>query len=277
MLADHNNTEHFNRAPVAGGFKVARARDITVLNSNFLNNDGNALWFDESVYDAKIANSDIVGNSGNGLVAEISAKFAIANNVIAQNGIAGILVSDTNGADIRNNTITGNARDINITQGFRRASDLSTAGHDPRQKLPDPTVTWITGNISVVNNVLSNSTGNAVLAVEDYSHERSAAQMGITLNGNVYQRTSAGDPSWLIIWSRGAGNPAVYGSLAEFTSATGQDRTSRSFDGQSVLTSGFDPLPLVASLTSALAQPLPAATAQLIGKPAGALQLGAWS
>jgi parallel beta-helix repeat protein len=229
------------------------------------------------VYDAKIANSDIVGNSGNGLVAEISAKFTIANNVIAQNGIVGVLVSDTNGAEIRNNTITGNARDINIVQGDRRASNLSTAGHDPRQKLPDPTMTWITGNVTVANNVLANSTGNAVLAVEDYSHEHSAAQMGLTLNGNVYQRTNASDPSWLIVWSRGAGNPAVYGSLAEFTSATGQDRTSRSFDGQNVLTGDFTPLPTVTSLTAALAQPLPASIAQLTGKPAGALQIGAWN
>ncbi|WP_349627194.1 right-handed parallel beta-helix repeat-containing protein [Leifsonia sp. C5G2] len=277
MLADHNNAEHFNRAPVAGGFKVARARGITVAGSNFLNNDGNALWFDESVYNVSVANSDIVGNSGNGLVAEISAKFAIANNVIAQNGIAGILVSDTNGADIRNNTITGNSRDLNITQGDRRASNLSTAGHDPRQSLPDPTVTWITGNITVVNNVLANSTGNAVVAVEDYSHWHSAEQMGITLSGNVYQRTSAGAPNWLVVWSRGAGNPAVFTSLSDFQSATGQDRTGRSFDGQNVLSGAFEQLPLVGGLVSALAQPLPSATAQLIGKPAGSLQIGAWN
>jgi len=277
MLADHNNTEHFNRAPVAGGFKVARSRGITVTGSNFLNNDGNALWFDESVYDASIANSDIVGNSGHGLVAEISAKFAIANNVVAQNGMDGILVSDTNGVDIRNNTVTGNVRDISITQGYRRASDLSTAGHDPRQTLPDPTVTWITGNVTVTNNILANSLGNAVLAVEDYSHWHSAEQMGITLTGNVYQRTSAGSPTWLIVWSRGAGDPAVFNSLAQFTAATGQDRTSRSFDGQDVLSAGFAPLPLVTSLTSALAQPLPAATAALTGEPAGSLRIGAWN
>jgi len=276
MLADHNNTEHFNRAPVAGGFKVARARGISVTGSNFLNNAGNALWFDESVYNVSVANSDIVGNSGNGLVAEISAKFAIANNVIAQNGIAGILVSDTNGADIRNNTISGNSRDINITQGDRRASNLSTAGHDPRQTLPDPTVTWITGNITVVNNVLANSTGNAVLAVEDYSHWHSVEQMGLTIAGNVYQRTSAGSPNWLIVWSRGAGNPAVFTTLADFQSATGQERTGRSFDGQNVLSGSFQPLSVVSNLTSALAQPLPAAAAQLTGKPAGSLQLGAW-
>ena len=163
------------------------------------------------------------------------------------------------------------------TQGDRRASDLSTAGHDPRQSLPDPTVTWITGNVTVTNNILANSLGNAVLAVEDYSHWHSAEQMGITLTGNVYQRTSAGSPTWLIVWSRGAGDPAVFNSLAQFTAATGQDRTSRSFDGQDVLSAGFAPLPLVTSLTSALAQPLPAATAALTGEPAGSLRIGAWN
>ncbi|WP_431280485.1 right-handed parallel beta-helix repeat-containing protein [Leifsonia poae] len=275
MLAANNNTEHFNRAPVAGGLKVARSRNITVTGSNFLNNSGNALWFDESVYNVSVANNDIVGNEGNALVAEISAKFAIANNVIANNGIAGILVSDTGTVDIHNNTITGNARDINITQGTRRASQLSTAGHDPRQALPDPTVTWITGNITVANNVLAKSTGNAVLAVEDYSHEHSAAQMGITMNGNVYQRSSASAPTWTIIWSRGAGNPAVYNSLADFSAATGQDKSSRAVDGSDVL-SGIKLIPTLTSAAGSIAQPLPSSIASLTGKPAGAQQLGAW-
>lgn len=276
LLAQGNNSEHFNRAPVAGGLKVARSRGITVTGSNFLGNYGNALWFDESVYNASISNSDIIGNSGNGLVAEISAKFAIANNVIAQNGIAGILVSDTGTVDIRNNTLTGNARDINIAQGTRRASDLSVAGHDPRQALPDPTVTWITQDITVANNIMAQSTGDAVLAVEDYSHWHSAAQMNIQTQGNVYQRPSAGSPNWLIVWSRGAGNPAVYTTLSDFTAATGQDRTSRLFDGQNVLASDYTPLPVVTGLTSSLGVPFPAAAAALTGKPAGSLQLGAW-
>ncbi|MEO7023173.1 MAG: right-handed parallel beta-helix repeat-containing protein [Leifsonia sp.] len=276
LLAADNNTEHFNRAPVAGGLKIARSRNITVTGSNFLGNAGNALWFDESVYNVTVADSNIVGNSGNALVAEISAKFAIANNLIADNGIAGILVSDTGTVDIRNNTITGNQRDINITQGTRRASQLSTAGHDPRQSLPDPTVTWITGNISVINNVLAKSTGDAILAVEDYSHQHSAAQMGITTNGNIYQRPSTSLPTWSVIWSRGAGNPAVYNTLADFTAATGQDASSRAVDGSEVLTGKTQLVPSLSSATGALGQPLSATVAALTGKPVGAVQVGAW-
>ena len=57
------------------------------------------------------------------------------------------------------------------------ASNLSTAGHDPRQSLPDPTVTWLTGPVQVIDNVMTGATGNAVLSVQDYTHGKSAAQM----------------------------------------------------------------------------------------------------
>ena len=238
MLSTGNNTEHFNRAPVSGGLKITRSRHVVVSNSAFLRNDGNALWFDESVYDGQVLGNDIVSNTGNALVIEISAAFIVANNVVAKKGIAGILIGDSNKVDVWNNTVTGNNRDLNIVQGDRRASNLSTPGHDPRQSLPDPTMTWITGQVTIGNNILGNSTGNCILCVEDYSHQQSAEQMKITSNGNVFQRPNAIQPTWAVVWSRGAGNPMVYNKISEYVAATGQDRNSISVDsGQVVLTS----------------------------------------
>ena len=276
LLVADNNTQHFNRAPVAGGMKMTRSRHVAISSSAFLRNDGNALWFDESVYDGTATSNDIVGNSGNGLVIELSSLFTLANNVVADNTIAGVLISDSNQATVWNNTVTGNNRDINIVQGTRRASDLSTAGHDPRQALPDPTVTWITGQITLRNNVLANSTGNCVLCVEDYSHEHSAQQMQIDSDHNVFQRTSATKPSWLVVWSRGQGNPAVYSKFDDYVAGSGQDRQSLSIDSAQAVTGIATPSAAVSAAAPQLAQPLPPAIATLLGKAAGARALGAW-
>jgi len=275
LLISGNNAEHFNRAPVAGGVKIHKSRGVSVTGSSFVNNLGNGLWFDESVYNMKIASNDISGSTGNGLVVELSATALIADNIITDSGKDGILVSDSGHIDIWNNTIARNDRSINIVQGDRRAADLSLPGHDRRQKLPDPTVTWITEDISIGNNVLAEGFGKCVLCVEDYSHERSAAQMQISSDGNVFQRVSAKEPAWAIVWSRGAGNPQTFTSIAEFSKATGQDSDSLALDAEPAL-DGDALAPAVRSVESAIARPLPSHVAAGVQRPTGVRHLGAW-
>lgn len=274
LLSENNNVEHFNRAPVAGGLKIHKSRGITVSDSVFRNNLGNQLWLDESNYNMTIEGNDILDGTGYGLVLELSATGTVANNLIAGNKEDGILITDTGQIKIWNNTITDNAKSINIVQDGRRASNLAAAGHDSRQTLPDPTVTWITANIAVNNNVLAGSKGKCVLCVEDYSHERSAGQMNVTSNGNVYQRISSSSPEWLVVWSKGVGNPAVYKTLPEFTAATGQDKTSYAVDGTPVLVDRKTLTSSVSSMTETIAQPLTASVALIVGKPAGTRHIG---
>ncbi|OUD84590.1 hypothetical protein BC477_17255 [Clavibacter michiganensis subsp. michiganensis] len=175
---------------------------MDVIDSAFLRSAGNGLWFDESIYDATVAGNDVLANTGNGVVFELSAQLAFVDNVAAGNGAAGLWIDDSGHAQVWANTFSGNRRDVDIAQGSRRAANLGEAGHDPRQQLPDPTVTWIVTDIQVADNVMQGSTGNALLAVEDHSHERSATQMGITTAGNVYQRDVASSPRWAIVWAR---------------------------------------------------------------------------
>ena len=275
LLVADNNTERFNRAPVSGGFKITRSRDVDVKDSAFLRNRGNSLWFDESVYDAVVAGNDIIDGTGRGLVLELSATIQVVDNVIARNAMDGILIGDTGHVSVWNNTLTDNARNINIAQGDRRAADLSTAGHDPRQKLPDPTVTWIVTDITISNNVLQSSTGNAMLAVEDHSHQRSATQMQIRTSGNVYQRDATTSTRWAIVWARGPGDPAVYGSVAAFSAATGNDRSSVDVIGRKVLGSGFRLTSEIASLQSTVSVGLPALVGSLLGLGTGSRTVGA--
>lgn len=280
LLITGNNTEHFNRAPVSGGFKIHKSRGVSVTDSAFLGNRGNSLWFDESVYDMTITGNDIMDGIGNGIVIELSATAVIADNIVLRSERDGILISDSGHVDVWNNTLSGNFRSLNIVQGTRRASNLALPGHDSRQMLPDPTVTWVTEDISVSNNVFADGNGKCVLCVEDYSHQRSADQMDVRSNGNVFQRTSTTQPTWVVVWSRGIGNPAVYTSLAGFATATGRDVDSIALDATPALApTAQNPAALgpdVEARVGSVAQPLDAGLASLLGRAADSPHLGAW-
>jgi parallel beta-helix repeat protein len=276
LLFVDNNVESFNRAPVAGGFKVHRSRDVTISDSVFSKNAGNQLWFDESVYDMTVTGNDVLDGTGYGIVIEISDTATIADNLISRNALDGLFIHNSGNIAIWNNTLTANARNINIVQGSRQASNLSTPGHDPRQKLPDPTMPWVSANISLANNVLADGTFKCVLCVEDYTHARSAAQMKVVSNGNVFKRTTVSSPAWAVVWSRGPGNPATYNTLADFTRATGQDANSLALDGVGAFGSTERFIASLVQSEKSVARPLPATVARLVGKSTGLQHLGAW-
>jgi parallel beta-helix repeat protein len=222
LVSVNNNTEHFNTSPVSGGVKITRTRGVVVRNSVLNDNYGPGLWFDESVYDMAVTGNEMRNNAKHGLSLEISAKATVTNNTISGNDGFGIKVNDTSNVTISNNTFVGNDRSINIVQDAR--TPATDPGRDPRQPVPDPTMTWKNGPATVTNNVMSNQqSGNCLLCVEDYTHTRSAEQMGITANGNVYGRPNTSTPANVTVWSTGAGNPATFGSVTSFHAATGQE------------------------------------------------------
>jgi trimeric autotransporter adhesin len=276
LRAASNNLERFNMAPVAGGMKIGRSRVVSIGNSRFDGNLGTGLWLDESVYHANIANSVSAGNRGHGLSLEISARMVVAGNLIRDNARFGIKVNNTSDVEIWNNTIIDNGRPVNIVQDGRRLTSSTSSGRDPRQPFPDPTMTWINGPVAVHNNVVSGTTGNCLVCVEDYSGEFSAEAMGVATDANIYSRVSVTAPRWFAVWSRGAGNPAVFYSLGEFQRATGQEARSLAFDGIPVVTADGQMSPELGTSTSSVALPLPATVAQLVGQPTGSRQVGAF-
>jgi parallel beta-helix repeat protein len=271
LRATNNNSEHFNSSPVSGALKITRTRNVTVRNGAFIGNYGQGIWLDESVYNGVIANNVSTTNTGNGIVIEISGKIAIAGNTVLRNGGAGIKIDGISNLDIWNNTVSDNSRNINLTQGTRRGADLATAGHDPRQSLPDPTETWINGPMRVYNNVIGASTGNCSLCVQDFSHQFTAEQMGTAVDSNVFQANTSG---WAVVWSKGPGDPAVFNSVAAFAAATGRQAHSLVLSQPPADTSGV----LTQAVTSAnnMATALPANIASIVGEPANSKHLGAW-
>ena len=277
LLVTDNNTEHFNYAPVAGGFKITRSRNIAITDSEFDDNLGTGLWLDESTYQARISGNTFDGNADYSVIAEISANIQIVNNVVLNGGDYGIGIFNTSNAVVANNTIARTLKPIFVSQDARVASNLSEAGHDPRQSLPDPTVTWLTGPVQIVNNVMTGTTGNAVLSVQDFTHGRSASQMGIVANGNVYQRANPFAPSWLVVWSRQGTDPTVFTSIDSFRNATGQEASGVEIaNGSNAVDANGTVLPAIQMLAPTVAVPVTSLVASLVGQPIGIKHLGAW-
>lgn len=278
LLSVGNNAERFNQGPVSGGTKITRSRGVLVTGSAFLSNRGPGLWLDESVYNARVVNNDSIGNAGKGILVEISSTLTVANNVVSDNGSNGIEMDGVSDVQIWNNTVSNNAgRNLNLVMGDRRASNRSTAGHDPRQPFPDPTMSWITKSVTVSDNIIVGGGGNCMLCMEDYSHQFSASQLKITADGNVYQQSAKTPQRWAVVWSRGAGDPAVYDTFALFTAATGQESHGLVLAASaSALTSTNRASALVSAADGSVARSLPPAIATLVRQPAGSRHLGAW-
>ena len=273
--SDDNNTERFNMSPVSGGIKIGRSRGITVRNGVFARNHGPGVWMDESVYDTRITGSLMIDNAGHGTSLELSSKAVFAGNRVVRSGRDGIKVNNTSDVQIWNNTFTGNGRSLNLVQDSRRASNSSTPGHDRRQPFPDPTMTWLLGPVMVANNVVANQrSGNCMLCVEDYSGERSAAQIGVLANGNVFNRPNSTTPSYLVVWSRGSGNPAIYTTAAAFNTAVGGQVSNLLVDGSAVVDADGQPTANLPTTVATLG--LPQQVASLLGRSAGDRHLGTW-
>lgn len=278
VASRHNNTEHFNPSPVAGGAKIGRTRGVTVRGGSFSHNDGTGLWFDESTYDISVLASSMRDNRGHGLSLEISALADVAGNVVAGNHRDGIKVNDTSDVRIQNNTLVGNGRPLDIVQDDRDAADPDTPGHDPRRPVPDPTMPWVNRRVQVHDNVLARvrPSANCLLCVEDYSGRFSAEELRVTSSGNVYQRPRRTDPTWAVVWSRGAGDPDVFTSVDGFARATGQEQRHLDLVGPAAVGARLQPTDRVRRREDAVAEPLPADLARRLHRDAGSRHLGAW-
>ncbi len=272
LRAVGNNTERFNAAPVSGGAKLTRARGLTVRDSLFADNLGTGLWFDESVVDATVTGNDVLGNAANGIAYEISSRAVVADNLVTGNGRTGLKINNASDVQVWNNTVTGNGeRPLWVVQDERLAADLDVPGHDPRQSLPDPTVTWVLGPVTIGDNVIGGGvTSGCLVCAQDGALLRTAAEIGLTLAGNAYLVPGADTPVAVVTWPQGGAAPQAFPSVAEFRAATGQEVTGAEFPAAPA---GSAPVP--AAVQEAVAVGLPDAVAALLGVPAGTQRLGA--
>ena len=133
VRAERNNREHFNPAPVAAGIKLHTSRGVLITDSVFSQNYANGIWFDVSNYDVKLINNDVIGNTDDGVIWELSEKLLMVNNRLIDNGVQGLFFLDAGLANIWNNTITGSNVPVRFHDTPRNAADLNSApyGYDP--------------------------------------------------------------------------------------------------------------------------------------------------
>lgn len=134
---------------------------------------------------------------------------------------------------------------------------------------------WTIGNSTVSNNILQSS-ASYLLAVEDYTHQKSVSQLGVAANGNVYSQQRAGVPGWVVVWARAGTDPAVYGTLAAFKAATVQESQSLALIVPTAVNGNNVPIQAVLDKVGGVAQPLPSDVAALVAKTSGTKHLGAW-
>ncbi|WP_284301556.1 right-handed parallel beta-helix repeat-containing protein [Homoserinibacter gongjuensis] len=176
-LIEHNNAEGFNQAPVSGGIKVTRSRDVAIAASVVRGNAGPGIWLDQSVKHATVSASDVLSNAGHGVFAEISDSVLLVDLVIAGNGRIGVKINDASRVQVWRSTIVGNGLGIAVLQDDRRASDATVPGHDERHP-DDPDMSWVAAGTVIADSIVgevggssrdSDSQPAAPIWVHDYS------------------------------------------------------------------------------------------------------------
>lgn len=231
LKSSGNNVEEFNRAPVSGGLKFTRSRGIVIAGSEFSDNLGTALWFDQSSKNMVVADSAFQNNRGHGVFFEISSHAALLDSLVTNNSEYGMKINDTSDVDVRGNLVVGNGRaGIAVLQDQRIKSDASVPGHDERH-MDDPEMTWLGTDVSIVRNTLVGNGTARLLWVEDYTRTRTGDDFGITIEGNVFARSEAGEPQELLAWPERPKGSTVFLSLDDFRTATGHEASGREFRG----------------------------------------------
>ncbi len=111
VITHSNYHREFTTAPKSGGIKATKTHRMAVVNSEISMNNGHGIWWDQSNYDATLANSDLRDNSDSALFYEISHGLAMVNNIVTRNGSPSssptVRLAGASGVIVVNNTIVG--------------------------------------------------------------------------------------------------------------------------------------------------------------------------
>jgi parallel beta-helix repeat protein len=200
-----NNRAGFDPFHSAAGIKTTTSTGVVVRNSDVSWNHGPGIWSDVSSRDAVIVSNLTEHNHRSGIEVELTDGVLIAGNTSLDNGESGIWVLESQNAEVWNNAAFDNVWQIKVEEGPRR--DVTS--------------------VTVRNNLLGSMRGGAeaLLDVNDWTQNRSAGQMGVTADHNVYWRSAAGAPP-LSRWGRWPSALAVSSNLDSHRSATGQGARS---------------------------------------------------
>ncbi|MCP3952589.1 MAG: right-handed parallel beta-helix repeat-containing protein [Desulfobacterales bacterium] len=221
-----NNQEHFvthGPAAEAAGVKIFESNGLLIRNNLVKKNLAIGMWFDGSTYDARIVSNVARDNESIGFYYEISTDAVIAGNLAVGNDEAGIELDNATRVKVYNNTLAGNTLAV---------FDDQRENTDPSEREKAHNITWITGEVELKNNIISNSDGKeALLIVRDFNSQplKGADDMITASNHNAYYRTNSSIPSTLVEWWRGT-NRIDFLHLDAFRSGTSEEANGQAID-----------------------------------------------
>jgi parallel beta-helix repeat protein len=265
-----NNSEHFKVAPLSGGVKITRSRDVSMRNNDVSNNWSAGIWLDESCYAVNITGNTANNNSTTGIQLELSDTAIVADNEVVGNQ-TGVQIIDSGNVRVFNNEFgRSSSFSLRLKQDTRRASNTSLTGHDPQRPNPDPTIPWIVRNITISNNLFGAGGLYQIYAMDNVTN-LSADAMLITINGNVFNRFIAKGQTKMVGWG-GSNNSSVTTFDTPEALAAGENSGWRN--------AGVNPPTDISSMGAAkttyvsIAVGLPSDIASLLDQPAGVRRLG---
>jgi len=120
VFSDSNPFGEFAGAPQLGGIKATKNDRMKVINSQFKNNNGPGVWWDQSNYDVTLAGSTLSGNTETPVFFEISHGLTMVNNTLLHAGAgAAFRAGGSSGLKLVNNTIVGGADSISVLTDAR--------------------------------------------------------------------------------------------------------------------------------------------------------------
>jgi parallel beta-helix repeat protein len=161
-----NNVAGFDGFHSAGGVKLTSSTGVTIRDNDVSYNDGPGIWTDIDTTTATISGNLVEHNRRAGIEIELSSDVNVLNNVAVRNGEAGIWVIESQNVQVMHNASFDNVNAIEVEEGPRR--DVA--------------------NVRVDNNTMGRSAAGSValLVVNDWTEQRSAAQMGVTIAANAF-------------------------------------------------------------------------------------------
>lgn len=116
-----NTQKEFRPTPVSGAIKATKTHRMVVRDSLFDNAWGHGLWWDQSNYDATVANSAFLNNTHSSVFIEISHGLTMVNNYIrgpasgpGDEGHSAVRLAGSSGIRMVNNTIVGSPIGIGV-------------------------------------------------------------------------------------------------------------------------------------------------------------------
>ncbi len=196
-----NNTRGYDPFHSAGGMKFTNSLGIAVIDNDVSHNAGPGIWTDLYTVYVTIGKNLVQSNQRAGIEIELSSFVNVVSNVALDNGEAGIWILESQQVSVYHNASFGNPNAIEVEEGPRRNVD----------------------RVRIRNNTMGAAApgSRALLDVNDWTEQRSAAQMRVTVDRNAYWVGPDSATNNISRWGVWPNYPAFSTTLSSHRQVTG--------------------------------------------------------